>query len=115
MELTQRCLNVHNVLRAQKSFLDPHVSRSDFVKEFGASILSLAKHLKEEITNKSMFRFAQLYLVFENHLTYPEFLNSKRLVTVTRKMKHLETYFSESGMAMAYVTDDPSRFFIEES
>ncbi|XP_023216017.1 uncharacterized protein LOC111618689 [Centruroides sculpturatus] len=66
MELVEMCLQVHNVLRLKTSFVDPHVSRSEFVRDFGINVLRLTEAIRTN-KNNGIFSFynIKLFLIFQ--------------------------------------------------
>ncbi|XP_023243744.1 uncharacterized protein LOC111641760 [Centruroides sculpturatus] len=75
MELVERCYNTHDVLRLEKCFIDPHVSRSEFVRDFGREILNFIRTLKNHIHTTLDFYLIKFILIFDDYtiLSIPSF------------------------------------------
>ncbi|XP_067122943.1 uncharacterized protein [Centruroides vittatus] len=102
MELVEMCRHVHNVLRLKTSYVDPHVSRSEFVRDFGVNVLRLTESIS---TNENIRIFSfyniKLLLIFQDKIYFPNIIYLKRrLNTENELIEIIEKLFNENLKAM---------------
>ncbi|XP_067124454.1 uncharacterized protein [Centruroides vittatus] len=96
MELVEKCYYTHDVLRLEKCFIDPHVSRSEFVRDFGREILNFIRALKNHIHNSIDFYLIKFILIFDDYtnLWISSFdLFSSYIVKTSRRLEKLLSDF----------------------
>ncbi|XP_023216024.1 uncharacterized protein LOC111618691 isoform X2 [Centruroides sculpturatus] len=81
MQLVEMCLQVHDVLRLKASFVDPHVSLSEFVRDFGINVLRLTEAIRMN-KKKGIFSFYdnKLFLIFQEKKLFNENLEAMECV-----------------------------------
>ncbi|XP_023216014.1 uncharacterized protein LOC111618685 [Centruroides sculpturatus] len=106
MELVERCYNIHDVLRLEKCFIDPHVSRSEFVRDFGREILNFIRTLKDHIHTTLDFYLIKFILIFDDYTDLSIHSFDLFLHILLRQVDVLEKLLSDFEYELGYIGDE---------
>ncbi|XP_067122936.1 uncharacterized protein [Centruroides vittatus] len=106
MELVEKCYYTHDVLRLEKCFIDPHVSRSEFVRDFGREILNFIRTLKNHIHNSIDFYLIKFILIFDDYTNLSISSFDFFLHTLLRQVAVSEKLLSDFEYELGYIAEE---------